>query len=74
MALSVYDCESFPHHEVTMVDVNQRTKFIKKNKKRNRIENVEVKESDGLSQVEDNTYDFVLLIHRLEQERKLYII
>ncbi|MGW7929970.1 class I SAM-dependent methyltransferase [Staphylococcus xylosus] len=50
-----------PHHEVTMVDVNQRAlNLSRKNKKRNRIENVEVKESDGLSQVEDNTYDFVL--------------
>ncbi|MEB8151233.1 class I SAM-dependent methyltransferase [Staphylococcus xylosus] len=50
-----------PHHEVTMVDVNQRAlNLSRKNKKRNRIENIEVKESDGLSQVEDNTYDFVL--------------
>ncbi|WP_436865954.1 class I SAM-dependent methyltransferase [Staphylococcus pseudoxylosus] len=50
-----------PHHEVTMVDVNQRALILsRKNKKRNRIDNVEVKESDGLSQVEDNTYDFVL--------------
>lgn len=50
-----------PHHEVTMVDVNQRAlNLSRKNKKRNRIENVEVKESDGLSQVEDNTYDLVL--------------
>ncbi|WP_440858418.1 class I SAM-dependent methyltransferase [Staphylococcus shinii] len=50
-----------PHHEVTMVDVNQRAlNLSRKNKKRNRIDNVEVKESDGLSQVEDNRYDFVL--------------
>lgn len=50
-----------PHHEVTMVDVNQRAlNLSRKNKKRNRIDNVKVKESDGLSQVEDNTYDFVL--------------
>lgn len=50
-----------PHHEVTMVDVNQRAlNLSRKNKKRNRIDSVEVKESDGLSQVEDNTYDFVL--------------
>lgn len=50
-----------PHHEVTMVDVNQRAlNLSRKNKKRNRIDNVEIKESDGLSQVEDNTYDFVL--------------
>ncbi|MFF0674317.1 class I SAM-dependent methyltransferase [Staphylococcus xylosus] len=50
-----------PHHEVTMVDVNQRAlNLSRKNKKRNRIDNVEVKESDGLSQVEENTYDFVL--------------
>lgn len=50
-----------PHHEVTMVDVNQRAlNLSRKNKKRNRIDNVKVKESDGLSQVEDNKYDFVL--------------
>ncbi|MGY0414319.1 class I SAM-dependent methyltransferase [Staphylococcus sp. mip270_02] len=68
-----------PHHEVTMVDVNQRAlNLSKKNKKRNRIDNVEVKESDGLSQVEDGTYDFVLtnppiragkeVVHRILEE------
>ncbi|SCS19302.1 class I SAM-dependent methyltransferase [Staphylococcus caeli] len=50
-----------PHHAVTMVDVNQRALSLsRKNMKRNRIDNVEVKESDGLSKVEDNAYDFVL--------------
>ncbi|MEB7462309.1 class I SAM-dependent methyltransferase [Staphylococcus succinus] len=50
-----------PHHEVMMVDINQRALSLsRKNKKKNRIENVEIKESDGLSQVEDNAYDFVL--------------
>ncbi|MEB7753610.1 class I SAM-dependent methyltransferase [Staphylococcus pseudoxylosus] len=68
-----------PHHEVTMVDVNQRAlNLSRKNKKRNRIDNVKVKESDGLSQVEDNTYDFVLtnppiragkeIIHRILED------
>ncbi|MBF0813142.1 class I SAM-dependent methyltransferase [Staphylococcus sp. KG4-3] len=68
-----------PHHEVTMVDVNQRAlNLSRKNKKRNRIDNVEVKESDGLSQVEDGTYDFVLtnppiragkeVVHRILEE------
>ena len=50
-----------PHHAVTMVDVNQRALSLsRKNMKRNRIDNVEVKESDGLSKAEDNAYDFVL--------------
>ncbi|PTI41061.1 class I SAM-dependent methyltransferase [Staphylococcus succinus] len=50
-----------PHHEVMMVDINQRALSLsRKNKKKNRIENVEIKESDGLSQVENNAYDFVL--------------
>ena len=50
-----------PHHEVMMVDINQRALSLsRKNKKKNRIENVEIKESDGLSQVEDKAYDFVL--------------
>lgn len=50
-----------PHHEVTMVDINQRALSLsRKNKKRNRIDNAEIIESNGLSQVEDNTYDFVL--------------
>src|SRR5699024_7511332 len=50
-----------PHHEVTMVDVNQRALTLsRKNRKRNRIDNVEIKESDGLSKVEADTYDFVL--------------
>ncbi|MGO3050600.1 class I SAM-dependent methyltransferase [Staphylococcus casei] len=50
-----------PHHEVMMVDINQRALSLsRKNKKKNQIENVEIKESDGLSQVENNAYDFVL--------------
>ena len=50
-----------PHHEITMVDVNQRALSLSiKNKTQNHLENVEVKESDGLSQVEDNAFDFIL--------------
>ncbi|WP_210123241.1 MULTISPECIES: class I SAM-dependent methyltransferase [unclassified Staphylococcus] len=50
-----------PHHEITMVDVNQRALSLSiKNKTQNHLENVEIKESDGLSQVEDNAFDFVL--------------
>lgn len=50
-----------PHHEVTMVDVNQRALSLsRKNRKKNRIKNVEIKESDGLSQVEADAYDFML--------------
>lgn len=50
-----------PHHQVTMVDVNQRALALaKRNKQKNHIENVEIVESDGLTQVEDATFDFVL--------------
>ena len=50
-----------PHHQITMVDVNQRAlSLAEKNKKANQIENVSIRESDGLSQLEDNYYDFVL--------------
>lgn len=49
-----------PHHEVTMVDINQRALSLSRKIKRNRIDNAEIIESNGLSQVEDNTYDFVL--------------
>ncbi|WP_436862332.1 class I SAM-dependent methyltransferase [Staphylococcus caeli] len=68
-----------PHHAITMVDVNQRAlSLARKNIKRNRIDNVEVKESDGLSNVEDDAYDFVLtnppiragkqVVHRILEE------
>ena len=50
-----------PHQQVTMVDVNQRALALaKRNKQKNHIENVEIVESDGLTQVEDATFDFVL--------------
>ena len=50
-----------PHHEITMVDVNQRALSLSiKNKKQNHLENVEIKESDGLSQVANDAFDFVL--------------
>jgi len=50
-----------PHHEITMVDVNQRALALSaKNGKLNHIENVEIKESDGLSKVEDNAFDAIL--------------
>ncbi|WP_436854871.1 class I SAM-dependent methyltransferase [Staphylococcus caeli] len=68
-----------PHHAITMIDVNHRAlSLARKNIKRNRIDNVEVKESDGLSNVEDNAYDFVLtnppiragkqVVHRILEE------
>ena len=50
-----------PHHEITMIDVNQRALALaRKNKKKNQIENVEVAESDGLSNVADESFDFIL--------------
>lgn len=50
-----------PHHEITMVDVNQRALALaKRNQQKNHIDNVEIAESDGLSQVEDQTFDFIL--------------
>ncbi|MBI5971610.1 class I SAM-dependent methyltransferase [Staphylococcus caledonicus] len=68
-----------PHHQITMIDVNQRAlSLAEKNKKANRIENVSIRESDGLSQLEDNYYDFVLtnppiragkdVVHRIFEE------
>ncbi|ARJ51091.1 class I SAM-dependent methyltransferase [Staphylococcus lutrae] len=50
-----------PHDCVTMVDVNRRAlSLVEKNAKRNQITNVTVKESDGLSQVADETFQYVL--------------
>ncbi len=50
-----------PHHHITMLDVNRRAlELAKKNKKRNHIENADILESDGMTQVEDNQFDFVL--------------
>ncbi|UDI79068.1 class I SAM-dependent methyltransferase [Staphylococcus taiwanensis] len=68
-----------PHHQITMVDVNQRAlELARKNKKANQIDNVTIKESDGLSQLEDSSYDFVLtnppiragkdVVHRIFEE------
>ncbi|GGG97818.1 class I SAM-dependent methyltransferase [Staphylococcus pragensis] len=68
-----------PHHHITMVDVNHRAlNLAEKNRKANHIDNVDIKESDGLSQVEDNSYDFVLtnppiragkeVVHRIFEE------
>ena len=50
-----------PHHQMTMVDVNHRALHLaEKNKKQNQIDNVIITESDGLSQVENEYFDFVL--------------
>ncbi|MGW9856754.1 16S rRNA (guanine1207-N2)-methyltransferase [Staphylococcus hominis] len=68
-----------PHHQITMVDVNQRALHLaEKNKKQNQIDNVIIKESDGLSQVENEHFDFVLtnppiragknVVHRIFEE------
>ena len=68
-----------PHHQITMVDVNKRAlELARKNKKANQIDNVTIKESDGLSQLEDSSYDFVLtnppiragkdVVHRIFEE------
>ncbi|EKU47414.1 class I SAM-dependent methyltransferase [Staphylococcus massiliensis] len=50
-----------PHDDVTLVDVNARALALTtKNIEANDISNASVKESDGLSEVEDDTYDFIL--------------
>ncbi|MBF7023367.1 class I SAM-dependent methyltransferase [Staphylococcus kloosii] len=50
-----------PHHEVTMVDVNERALTLaKKNKKSNHIDNAEILKSDGLTQTIDNNYDAIV--------------
>lgn len=50
-----------PHHEVTMVDVNERALALaEKNKSINHIDNVLILKSDGLAQTVDNNYDFVI--------------
>lgn len=68
-----------PHHQMTMVDVNHRALHLaEKNKKQNQIDNVIITESDGLSQVENEYFDFVLtnppiragknVVHRIFEE------
>ena len=50
-----------PHHKVTMLDVNQRALALaEKNSKHNQIDNVIIKESDGLSAVKHNACDYIL--------------
>ena len=49
-----------PHHHITMLDVNRRAlELAKKNKKKNHIENADIFESDGMTQVDNNQFDFV---------------
>ena len=68
-----------PHHQITMVDVNKRAlNLAEKNKKANQIDNVIIKESDGLSQLKDSHFDYVLtnppiragkeVVHRIFEE------
>ncbi|EHJ06886.1 class I SAM-dependent methyltransferase [Staphylococcus simiae] len=68
-----------PHHKIYMLDVNRRALTLaQKNKKKNNIENVVIKESDALNAVEDNSFDFILtnppiragkeVVHRIFEE------
>ena len=68
-----------PHHHITMLDVNRRAlELAKKNKKKNHIENADIFESDGMTQVDNNQFDFVLtnppiragktVVHRIFEE------
>lgn len=50
-----------PHHEITMLDVNHRALALaEKNRVLNDIDNVVIKESDGLEAVENNKFDYIL--------------
>nr|WP_263314311.1 class I SAM-dependent methyltransferase [Mammaliicoccus sp. Marseille-Q6498] len=50
-----------PHSEITLVDVNERAiELAKDNKKSNNIDNAEVKVSNCLDAVSNETFDFVL--------------
>ncbi|UXV42656.1 class I SAM-dependent methyltransferase [Staphylococcus simulans] len=50
-----------PHHHVIMLDVNHRAlDLAKENSEKNHIENVTVKESDGLAEVPDNSCDMIV--------------
>ena len=64
-----------PHHQMTMVDVNHRALHLaEKNKKQNQIDNVIITESDGLSQVENEYFDFVLTNHHQSWENVVHRI
>lgn len=50
-----------PQHDVNMVDVNHRAlSLAETNKQKNKLENVTIKESDGLSQVSNAYYDCIV--------------
>ncbi|WP_412519284.1 class I SAM-dependent methyltransferase [Staphylococcus simulans] len=50
-----------PHHHVIMLDVNHRAlDLAKENSEKNHIENVTIKESDGLAEVPDNSCDMIV--------------
>ncbi|MHD0398567.1 class I SAM-dependent methyltransferase [Staphylococcus simulans] len=50
-----------PHHHIVMLDVNHRAlDLAKENSEKNHIENVTIKESDGLAEVLDNSCDMIV--------------
>ena len=63
-----------PHHQITMVDVNKRALNLAKRIKANQIDNVIIKESDGLSQLKDSHFDYVLTNPPIRAAKKLFIV
>ncbi|MBI5975612.1 class I SAM-dependent methyltransferase [Staphylococcus canis] len=50
-----------PHNHVTLLDVNTRAlALVERNASKNQIQNVTVLESDGLSQITNNSSDYIL--------------
>ena len=78
MVLGLMIAKVSPHHQMTMVDVNHRALHLaEKNKSKIKLI-MSLSESDGLSQVENEYFDFVLtnppiragknVVHRIFEE------
>lgn len=53
--------EVAPHHQLVLLDVNQRAlSLAQANADANQLDNVTVKSSDGLDEIEDNNHDYIV--------------
>ena len=63
-----------PHHQITMLDINNRALALAEmNKTKNQVDNVTIIESDCLSAVNHQCFDYILTNPLLELVRTLFI-
>ena len=63
-----------PHHQITMLDINNRALALAEmNKTKNQVDNVTIMESNCLSAVNHQCFDYILTNPLLELVRTLFI-